>query len=163
MNPLRARASLFASLFAALALSAATAACGPSVTLQTPSGFAVLEDQKEYVYRATSAEGVVLGVRAERNQPHGNLEFWSEALDRQLRHGGYVTEGALKEVHLASGLTGRELRYTRVENGRKQRFWMTVFVTEKRVWVVEAGGDADRFKERTQLAVQKAIASLGIG
>ena len=122
-----------------------------------------VEDQKEYDYRATSAEGVVLGVRAEKNEPRGNIDFWADALDRQLRRGGYVAEGEVKEVRTASGLNGRELKYTRVENGRKYRFWMTVFVTEKRVWVVEAGGDADRFKEKTQLAVQRAIESLGIG
>ena len=145
-----------------LALSA-TAACGPSVTLQTPSGFAVLEGQKEYVYRATSAEGVVVGVRAEKNEPKGNLEFWTNALDRQLRRGGYVAEGDAREVRTATALSGREIKYTRMENGRQYRFWMTVFVTEKRVWVVEAGGDADLFKEKTQTAVQKAIESLGIG
>lgn len=155
MNHLRTAALL-------LALSA-TAACGPSVTLQTPSGFAVLEDQKEYLYRATSAEGVVLGVRAEKNEPRGNIDFWADALDRQLRRGGYVADGDMKEVHTKTGLTGREVRYTRVENGRKYRFWMTVFVTEKRVWVVEAGGDADRFKEKMQLGVQQAIESIRVG
>lgn len=113
--------------------------------------------------RATSAEGVVLGVRAEKNEPRGNLELWTDALDRQLRRGGYVAEGDAREVRTARGLSGREISYTRLENGRKYRVWTTVFVTEKRVWVVEAGGDADRFKEKTQTAVQKAIESLGIG
>ena len=156
MNHLRQAALL-------LALSATTLACGPSVNLQTPSGFAVLEDQKEYVYRATSAEGVVLAVRAEKNEPRGNIDFWADALDRQLRRGGYVVEGDMKEVHTRAGLTGRQSRYTRVENGRKYRFWMTVFVTEKRVWVVEAGGDADRFQEKLQRGVQQAIESIGVG
>jgi hypothetical protein len=156
MNHLRQAALL-------LALAAGAVACGPSVTLQTPSGFAVLEDQKEYVYRATSAEGVVLGVRAEKNEPRGNIDFWTDALDRQLRRAGYVAEGDMKEVHTRTGLTGREVKYTRVESGRKYRFWMTVFVTDKRVWVVEVGGDADRFKEKMQLGVQQAIESIGVG
>jgi hypothetical protein len=146
-----------------LAASLAVAACAPSATLATPPGFAVLEGQQEYVYRATSAEGVVLGVRAEKNEPRGNLEFWAEALDQKLRHGGYVADGAPADVRAQAGLAGREYRYLREEGGRKYRFWIAVFVTDGRVWIVEAGGDADRFKEKAQLAVQKAIESLGVG
>jgi len=146
-----------------LAASAFAAGCGPSVTLQTPSGFAVLDGQKEYAYRAASAEGVVLGVRAEKNEPRGNLDFWADALDRQLRRGGYVADGDPREVRAASGLTGRQLKYTREERGRKQRFWMAVFVTADRVWVVEAGGDAERFTEKAQKSVQRAIETLQLG
>lgn len=145
------------------AASLGTAACGPSVSLHTPPGFAVLEEQKEYVYRATSAEGVVIGVRAEKNEPKGNLDFWAEALDRQLRRGGYVPDGAAAEVRSAGGLVGRELRYTRQQNGRPYRFWIAVFVTENRVWVVEAGGDADRFKEKQEKGIKKAIESISVG
>jgi hypothetical protein len=146
-----------------LAASLAAAACAPSVTMATPAGFAVLQGQQEYVYRATSAEGVVLGVRAEKNEPQGNLDFWADALDQKLRHVGYVADGAPADVRTRTGLAGREAKYTREENGRKYRFWIAVFVTDTRVWVVEAGGDADRFKEKAQLAVQKAIESLGVG
>lgn len=152
----------------------ASAACAPRATVQTPPGFAVLDDQKEYVYRASSADGVVIAVRAEKNEPKGNLDFWSDALDRQLRREGYAPESAGHEggastprpptdVRTATGLPGRQTRYTRTENGRKYRFWLTVFVTESRVWVVEAGGDEDRFKGRIQEGIQKAIESLGVG
>ena len=51
----------------------AATACGPSVSLQTPPGFAVLPKQTEYLYRAASADGVVLAVRVEDNKPTGNL------------------------------------------------------------------------------------------
>ncbi len=144
-------------------LLVACAACGPRATIQTPAGFAVLQDQEEYVYRAATADGVALSVRAEKNEPRGNLEFWSEALDLKLRRVGYTPDGAPADVHTASGLAGRQSKYTRAENGRKYRFWLTVFVTESRVWVVEAGGDAERFKERTQEGIQRAIQSLGMG
>lgn len=56
-----------------LAASALATACGPSVSLQTPPGFAVLPKQTEYLYRAASADGVVLAVRVEDNKPTGNL------------------------------------------------------------------------------------------
>ena len=149
----------WAPLLALLAL----AACGPRATVQTPAGFAVLPDQKEYLYRASTADGVVLGVRAEKNEPRGNLDFWAEALDRQLRRGGYASDGAVVEVRTAAGLAGREAKYLRVENGRKYRFWFAVFVTDTRVWVVEAGGDEERFKQRMQDGIQKALQSLGSG
>jgi hypothetical protein len=145
------------------AVSLGTAACGPSVTLQTPPGFAVLDEQKEYAYRATSAEGIVIGVRAEKNEPKGNLEFWADAVDGQLRRNGYVPDGASAEVRTARGLVGRELKYTRTQGGRPYRLWIAVFVTEDRVWVVEAGGDADRFKEKQEKGIQKAIDSIGVG
>jgi hypothetical protein len=146
-----------------LAISAFAAGCGPSVTLQTPPGFAVLDGQKEYVYRATSAEGVVLGVRAEKNEPKGNLDFWADALDRQLRRGGYVADGDPHEVRAATGVAGRIFKYTQAQGGRTHRFWMAVFVTDGNVWVVEAGGDAERFKEKAQKGVQRAIETLQIG
>ncbi|MFT3775565.1 MAG: hypothetical protein QM820_60225 [Minicystis sp.] len=145
------------------AASLAAIGCGPSVTLQTPPGFAVLEKQEEYVYRATSAEGVVIAVRAEKNEPKGNLDFWAEALNRQLRKSGYAPDGDPTEVRTGTGLSGREMKYTREQGGRSYRFWVAVFVTADRVWIVEAGGDAERFKEKAQKGIQRAIESLGIG
>lgn len=150
-------------LACALVAAAACAACGPSVSLRTPPGFAVLDDQKEYVYRASSADGVVIGVRAEKNDPQGNLDFWSEVLNQKLRQMGYAPEGAAAEVRTAGGLAGREMKFTAKRAGRPHRFWIAVFVTEGRVWVVEAGGDADRFTEKHQKAVERAIQSMVTG
>ena len=139
-----------------LVASALTTACGPSVSLQTPAGFAVLPEQKEYLYRAASADGVVLAIRVEDNKPVGNLDFWAEALDRQLRQGSYRPDGKAEDVKSASGLPGRRLKYTRENQGRKYRYWVTVFVTESRVFCVEAGGDEERFKGKALESVQKA-------
>ena len=139
-----------------LAASALATACGPSVSLQTPPGFAVLPEQKEYLYRAASADGVVLAIRVEDNKPAGNLDFWAEALDRQLQQGSYRPDGKAEDVKSASGLPGRRLKYTRENQGRKYRYWVTVFVTESRVFCVEAGGDEERFKGKALESVQKA-------
>jgi hypothetical protein len=144
-------------------LLVACAACGPRVTMATPPGFAVLKDQQEYLYRAATADGVALAVRAERNEPHGNLAFWAKALDHQLRRIGYTPDGPAADVRTTGGLPGREARYTRTENGRKYRFWLAVFVTDSRVWVVEAGGDDELVKDAIPEGIQKAIESLGIG
>jgi hypothetical protein len=144
-------------------LALACAACTPRANLQTPAGFAVLDDQKEYVYRASSADGVVLAVRAEKNEPKGSLDFWAEALDGQLLRSGYARDGEPGDVRTRAGLAGKELKYSRTENGRKYRFWTAVFVSGDVVWVVEAGGDEARFKGKTMEGIQRAIESLGAG
>jgi hypothetical protein len=141
---------------------AALGACAPAARLQAPEGFAVLDDQHEYTYRASTADGVVIAVRAEPNKPAGNLDFWSEAVDRQLRASRYEPDGKPADVRSAAGIPGRQMHYTRVDQGRTYRFWATVFVTEGKIYVVEAGGDADRFKGKTEESVKKAIESLTI-
>ena len=150
------------ALLGALALSLSTAACTTSTSLQTPPGFAVLEDQKEYAYRATSAEGVVIAVRSEANKPSGNLDFWADAVDRDLRNRGYSLDAEPTAVRSASGVAGRQARYLTDDQGHKYRFVTAVFVTKGRVWVVEAGGEEARVGKKTLDAIQKAIESLSV-
>jgi len=147
---------------ALLALALSAAACGPKVDLATPPGFAVLDKQQEYAYRAASADGVVLAVRAEKNDPAGNLDFWADALSQKLLAGGYSLDGEPREVRTRRGVPGRQVRFGREHQGRPQRLWITVFVTPSHVFVAEAGGDAERFKGKAEAAVQKAIESLAV-
>lgn len=136
------------------------AGCGRGFTIVTPAGFAELEDQELYGYRATTAEGVVVAVRKEDNNPYGDLSFWSGAVDAQLRRMGYVATEAV-EVKTKDGLEGRQIRYDRQHQGRRNIFWVTVFVTDDAVVTVEAGGDAEYF-EKLEKAVSEAISSLEI-
>ncbi len=129
--------------------------------LQTPSGFAPHEDDELHDYRASDGEGVVLAVRSEKNQPRGDLEFWSSALDVRLRKAGYQAL-AREDVTSADGHTGRQLRYVIPDQGRELTFWVTLFVTERRVVVVEAGGDTELFEPKIG-TVERAIASLELG
>ncbi len=157
---MRSRLPLVAAFVGALV----SAGCAPSVAahLQTPDGFAALEKQTDYVYRAASAEGVVVAIRAEENRPKSTLDFWVGALDQRLRQAHYLVDGKAAEARSASGLTGKQLRYTRENQGRKYRFWMTVFVTPERVWVIEAGGDQERFTGPVEETMKKAIDSFTI-
>lgn len=61
-----------------LAATVGGTGCGPGFALKTPDGFVELDDQKEFAYRATTAQGIVMGVRVEPNRPKGNLAFWTE-------------------------------------------------------------------------------------
>jgi len=154
--------SLSILLFAATTL---TIGCTskPTVSLQTPAGFAVLPEQTEYLYRAVNASGVVLAVRAEDNKPFANLEFWADALDSQLQQASYKPDGKAEDVKSTSGIPGRRLRYIRENEGRKYRYWVTVYVTESRVFCVEAGGDEERFKGKALESLQRASDSAIFG
>ena len=131
----------------ALLLATGSVACTPNLHIDTPGGFAELEDQERYDYRATTSRGVVLAVRREANDPSGDLTFWSGALDAHLRRQGYKATTA-SDVKSSDGVKGRQIRYTIKRKGRPHSFWMTVFVTADEVITVESGGDAHFLEKR---------------
>ncbi len=156
-----ARAAVRAFAVGTLALTAlaGAAGCSTSARLETPGGFATLGKDTTYAYRATSARGVVLATRTEKNDLHGNTEFWAESIDLKLSRAGYVKRS--ESTVRARGLEGRQLRYTLERNAREQRYWVTVFVSGEKVVVVEAAGDAVHFAQ-AEPTVERAIASLKI-
>jgi len=147
------------AMLAATALPCA--GCGAGFTITTPAGFAELEDQEQYGYRATSPQGVVIAVRREENAPYGDLSFWSGAVDAHLRRNGYTAVKAV-DVKTADGVAGKQIRYRSKRKGREHAFWVSVFVTESVVVTVEVGGDVEYFDE-LEKPLAKAIASLRIG
>lgn len=152
----RTSTSLTSLVLAALSLGACA-----TTSMTTPAGFAAQPDDDRYEYRASDGEGVVLAVRSEKNRPHGDLEFWTSALDVKLRQAGYEAK-TLDEVASADGVEGRQIRYVIPHEGRELSFWVTLFVTAKRVVIVEAGGDSEFLEAKTD-AVERAIASVTVG
>ena len=65
----------------------------------------------------------------------------------------------------AAGMRGAQLRYLQAVGGRPHRYWATVFVRPggflrpSKVYVVEAGGDAETF-DRAAPQVERTITSL---
>lgn len=155
MNPLRS-----ISLAFVLLLAAPFAAGCHGARLETPSGFATLDTTDDYSYRAASAKGVVIAARTESNEVKANTEFWTEALDAKLREKGYVAESS-RTVQTAKGFTGSQIRYSADRNGRTHRYWLTVFTTKKKVYVVEAAGDKEVF-DKSQKTVDDAISTLDV-
>jgi len=154
------RAALSSALCAALL---ALAACGGTAShLTAPTNFLELEEPGEsYSQRATSAEGVVMAVREVDNDPYGPLAFWVEAIKRRMRTvRGYALLEE-KDVRAASGEAGKQLRFGHDESGGPYHFWLTIFVTEGHVFVLEAGGKKDVF-EAAQPQVERAIAAYRI-
>ena len=140
-----------------LALSLLAPACA-SFHLNTPNGFAQLEDDERYDYRATNADGVVIAVRVERNEPLANLEFWGRVVDERLRRQGYVPNGNPEPVQSANGVPGVLFRYGATVGGREHRYPVAVFVRARKVFVVEAGGDREVF-DPAAAAVARAFRS----
>lgn len=131
--------------------------CASTAKLDTPAGFATLDTDDAFAYRALSAKGVVVATRTEKNDLKANVEFWSESIDLKLSKAGYhkTTEQNVK----ARGLEGRQLRYTVERNGREHRYWVTVFLKGNRVVLVEAAGDAQHFGP-LEPTLERTIATL---
>ena len=109
----------------------------------TPTGFVELPDQEApYEYRATTHDGVVLAVRALKNEPPGDLAFWAQAIELRLRQQGGYALLETRPVRDARGLEGRQLRFGHDEGARPHLYYLTLFVT-KRIFLVEAGGARD--------------------
>jgi len=127
--------------------------CGHPFVPATPQGFVDLGDRYPHgEYRATTADGVVLGIRAYDNDPQGELSFWSRALERRMREtGGY----ALLDKHPVSargGLTGTQMRFGHDEGKEPYLYEIALFVTEKKIYILEAGGTkAEMTKQDAQI------------
>lgn len=142
-----------------LLFSAFATGCGPSFTAATPPGFVELDaDYGNYDYRATTAEGLVIGVREIEHDPEGDLDFWVRAIENELRaRGGYALLEN-KPLKNAQGLAGRQLWFGHDEGQKPHLYMVTLFVTEGSwlsdgwIYVLEVGGTKEQLeKQRKQI------------
>ncbi len=130
-----------------LAVSIVLAGCR-SVEIKTAPGFLELKNESSsYAYRATTPEGVVVGVRVEKVEGEGSddLAFWTRALTLQLHD---VDGYALLETHdvkSLDGTPGKQLRFGHDESGKPYVYWVTFFASDHRVTIIEAGGSKTTF------------------
>jgi hypothetical protein len=130
-------------------------ACTRSFDIETPDSFVELDEGRHsrYDYRATTADGVVISVRALENDRHGSTDFWAEAIRTKLRDGrGYAL---LEEEDITTrGYRGKQMRFGRDESGHTYRYWISLFVRDQgrnpMVWVIEAGGEQEAFEARQE-------------
>jgi hypothetical protein len=136
----------------------ALAGCGHSFEATTPPGFVELEDQEAYDYRATNADGLVLAVREIDHEPKGQMAFWTRAIENRMRQrGGYALLGT-RDVKSKNGLDGKQLRFGHDESGTPHLYYVTVFVTDKHIFVLEAGGTKE-LMEKNAADVDAAVAN----
>ncbi len=142
--------------FLALALLA-LAGCGRPFTPATPPGFVDLGDSyPDGEYRATTADGAVIGIRAYDNEPQGELAFWTRALENRMRDSGGYALLEKRAVSNRGGLTGTQLRFGHDEGRVPHLYWVTVFVTDKKLFILEAGGVKGEV-ERQEAQIEWAI------
>jgi hypothetical protein len=144
-------------LLAAFVLALGLAACGRPFIPATPPGFVDLGDRYAHdEYRATTPDGAVLGIRAFDNDPKGDLGFWSRAIENRMREtGGYALLD--KRPVKAGDLAGTLFRFGHDEGKEANLYYVTVFVDDKHVFVLEAGGpkaQVERFEPQIEWAIR---------
>lgn len=126
-------------LFASVTISG----CASGFTAQTPPGFLELEEPGRYDYRATTADGLVIGARELDNPGHGELAFWSRAVENQLRTSGGYALLETRKVRSKDGVPGAELRFGHDQGKTPHLYYVTLFVTPDRLCLLEVGGEKE--------------------
>jgi hypothetical protein len=125
-------------------------ACGASFKQPTPSGFVELEDQERYDYRATTADGLIIAVRELDHEPKGEVSFWVDAISNHMRQRGGYALIAKRNVRTGAGVEGVQLRFGHDQGSRPFLYYVTVFVTDDHIYLLEAGGSAEQMKKRAR-------------
>jgi hypothetical protein len=141
-----------ALLIPLLLASLASAACGHPFLPATPPGFVDMGLRyPDGEYRAATADGVVIGVRAFDNDPKGELPFWARAVELHMREAGGYALLDRRDV-AARGLTGVAMRFGHDEGKTPYLYTVAIFVTEKKIYLFEAGGVKDEVaKQEAQI------------
>jgi hypothetical protein len=148
--------------FVIMGCAAALLGCGRPFVPATPPGFVDLGDRYgNSEYRATSAEGLVLGVRAQDNDPKGDLSFWSRVIEKRMREtGGYALLGK-SDVRSRNGLPGVQMRFGHDEGKQAHLYYLTVFVDTDHVFLLEAGGtkaEVERHQKQIEWSIRNFLA-----
>ena len=116
--------------------------CGYAFEASTPPGFVELEQQQDvgYAYRATSADGLVIAVRQLDNDPKGEISFWEQAIENQLRQRAGYSLLEKRDAKSADGTPGRQLRFGHDEGKTPHLYYVTLFVDDHHIYLIEQGG-----------------------
>ncbi len=156
-----AMSTLRGSLWACTWVGAVTlgAACSP--LMNPPPGFVEVKGEP-YAFRASNADGLVISVREIEHDPKGDLGFWVRAIENEMRLGRGYALLSTKDVQTSKGLAGKELRFGHDEGSQPHLYWVVVFVTEDKLYVVEAGG-TKALVDSNESLLDNAIRSLNAG
>jgi len=133
--------------------AARSGALGRSV----PAGFAPYKRKARL--QAVSPDDVLYRVRRIRNKPRADLPFWQEALRTRMVDAGYhlVSEGEV----VAGARKGALIELTAANGEQDQTYLLALFVTGRKLVLVEAAGPVERFAPRRDAGVA-AIQGLAI-
>jgi len=134
--------------------------CGRPFEPATPPGFVDMGEERygDEEYRATTADGAVIGIRAFENDPKGDLAFWSRAVENRLRTMAGYALLETRKVKARDETEGTLMRMGHDEDDNPHLYVVTVFVTEDYVYVLEAGGKKPEM-ERMMPQVEWAVSN----
>jgi hypothetical protein len=121
------------------------AGCGAPFEAATPPGFVDLSDRyDDDEYRATTADGLVIGARAFENDPPAELAFAVQATKNRMRElGGYALIGE-RDVKARNGLPGKQLDFGHDQESTPHLYVLTLFVDDDHIYILEAGGTKEQ-------------------
>jgi hypothetical protein len=126
--------------------------------METPSGFAAFDD--EDVVRAISPEGVLVRARTVENDPPQTLDFWAEALERQLTESGYLL---VDRSSFESGAgPGVLLEWLAPVNADDWMYLTALAVSETSIAIVESAGPSDEYGKYRD-AIRESLETLALG
>ena len=150
-------------LAALVVLASFAAGCGRPFHIKTAPGFIELAEHEpeRYLYRATTPDGVVMGVRVIDDEERGDLPFWVRSITLQLRDiKGYALLEST-DAKSADGTPGKRLRFGSDEGKKPYLYEITIFRVPNRLFLMEAGGPKD-LVERARASIDWMQASLKI-
>ena len=126
-------------LMFALLLIALSVACGPNSAVIVPDGYVALDDDDlsdDVAQKMVSADGAVVVVRERDNDPYGNLDFWTEALEREIQEGQGYDLVATETIDSQSG-KGRLLKFKGAYQEETFHYHVALFTTASLIVTVE--------------------------
>jgi hypothetical protein len=140
----RRNSTVLLALF--LAIAGMTLGACNTFKIETPPQFVSLERVRTTrYYKAISTDGSVVTVSAFDHLDKGTLAYWTEIVRREMTLSkGYVHTGTTA-VKTRRGLAGQQLAFTAQNAATTYAYTATVFVTKKRIYVIEAAAKAPDF------------------
>jgi len=158
MSPLDRAAMLVVAAFLALA----GVGCSKGYGVATAPGFVKVEQgSTQYDWRAVAPDGVAVALRVVPADDGGDLAFWTHAVSLRMREmDGYALVSS-QAVRSRDGAEGKELLFGHDEGGKPFVYRVRLFVTGKRLVVVEAGGTKEQM-DRYAASVDWMMASVRV-
>ncbi len=128
-----------------------------AVKAPAPEGFAVHRAGAGKEMRALSPDGVMYSARALANEPAADLVFWKTAMKTRMSQAGYRVLG--DSSFALAGSDAALLKLAAPLGQKDYLYFVVISVRGKKIWVVEAAGEAARFHARAS-EVLKAMAAL---
>jgi hypothetical protein len=79
-------------------------------------------------------------VRQLDNDPKGEISFWEQAIENQLRQRAGYSLLEKRDAKSADGTPGRQLRFGHDEGKTPHLYYVTLFVNDRHIYLIEQGG-----------------------